>query len=245
MVRLVGTVLFVVAVPLFLIATNARWVINAPRLYSYGFDKYDSPSRTDIERSELLSAARQIRDYFNNDEDRLDVRVVQEGVLQSIFDQRETLHMQDVKGLVRDVYWIQEVAGVYLALFALVGLLVVGRGFVSELGRYLRFGGSATLGLVALVGIGALVGFERLFLAFHQVSFSNDLWQLDPRTDDLIKMFPEGFFLDATLLIAGFTIVEALLLTIIPWLLLRRTRRVRREIPGAIEAEAASELGRS
>ena len=62
---------------------------------------------------------------------------------------------------------------------------------------------------VADSGLDELVGFEALFRAFHVVSFSNDLWRLDPRTDYLIAMFPEGFFLDATLWIAGSTVLEA------------------------------------
>ena len=69
--RLLAITVAVLSVPVLLITTNVRWVINAPVLYSYGFDRYDIPARTGIERSELLSAARQIRDYFNDDEDFL------------------------------------------------------------------------------------------------------------------------------------------------------------------------------
>ena len=43
-------VLFIALVPIFLIAVSVRWVINFPPLYSYGFDQYDIPSRTGIER---------------------------------------------------------------------------------------------------------------------------------------------------------------------------------------------------
>ena len=68
--------LFVVAVPVFLVATNVAWVINAPLLYSFGFDRHDIAARTGIERAELLSTARQIRDYFNGSEEFLTVGVV-------------------------------------------------------------------------------------------------------------------------------------------------------------------------
>jgi integral membrane protein (TIGR01906 family) len=90
------------------------------------------------------------------------------------------------------------------------------RGFLPKLARYAGLGGGVTLGLAALIGFGGLVAFNRLFLAFHQVSFSNDFWLLDPRKDFLIMMFPEGFFLDATMWIAGSTIVEAVLLAALP-----------------------------
>ena len=212
--RRLAVVVFVAAVPVFLVTTNVRWVINAPVLYSYGFDRYDIPAYTGIERSELLLAARQIRDYFSNGEEFLDVRVVVRGIRRSIYNEREVLHMRDVKGLVKGVYRVQEATGAYLAVFAAVGLALYRRRFAAPLVRYLSLGGGATLALAAIVGLGAVVGFDRLFLAFHLVSFSNDLWQLDPSRDYLIAMFPQGFFFDATMWIAGFTVAQALLLAL-------------------------------
>ena len=102
-------------------------------------------------------------------------------------------------------------------------------------------GGAATLGLVVVVGLASLVGFDRLFLAFHLVSFSNDLWQLDPARDNLIAMYPEGFFFDATMLIALSTIVEALLLSVVPlYFLWWRPRRAGKTAePQAVEAPVA------
>lgn len=217
--------LFVIAVPIFLITSNVRWVISAPLLYSYGFDKYNIPTSgitSDIERDDLLLAAGQIRDYFNNGEEFLIIRTFVRGILvESLFNSREILHMKDVKSLVKWVYRIQELTGVYLLAFVVVGLYLRRRQFLPSLTRYVGMGGGATLGLAVLAGLGALIGFERLFLLFHLVSFSNDLWQLDPRTDYLLAMFPEGFFLDATMWIAGSTIIEALLLAVVPFALIR------------------------
>ena len=232
--RLIAVALFVAAVPVFLVTSNVRWVINAPLLYRYGFDKYDIPARTGIDRPELLSAARQIRDYFNDGEEYLTVSVVWRGVrVQNLYNSREVVHMKDVKGLVKGVYRIQEASGAYLAIFALVGLALQRRRFLPHLVRYAGLGGIVTVAVLVLVGMASLVGFDRLFLAFHQVSFSNDLWKLDPRTDYLIAMFPEGFFFDATTWIAGSTIAEALLLSA-AWavFLWRRPRGARRSSPG-------------
>ena len=242
--RLLGLaagVLFVAAVPAFLIASNVRWVINAPILYSYGFDKYEIVDRTGIERDQLLSAGQQIRDYFNNGEEFLSVSVVQRGIVQNLYNSREVLHMRDVKGLVKGVYLVQELTAAYLVGFAVVGLLIWRRRFLSSLGRYAALGGAVTLGLVVLVGLASLVGFDRLFLAFHVVSFSNDLWQLDPRTDYLLAMFPEGFFFDATLWITGLTVGEALLLTAVPLALLRWRPRWARRSAGRIPTGARAQ----
>ena len=216
-VKIVIAVLFVALVPVFLIAFNVRWVINFPPLYSYGFDRYEIVRYTGIERGELISAGKQIRDYFNNDAELLEIRVVVGGVrVMNLYNEREVLHMRDVKGLVKGVYRVSEIGGALLAIVVAGGFWVWRREFWPKLGKLLRWGGGVTLGLVAIVGLGALVGFDRLFLAFHLISFSNDLWQLDPRRDYLIAMFPQGFFFDATMLITLAVVVEAAVLVIAP-----------------------------
>ncbi len=223
--RRVAVGLFIAAIPVFLIATSVRWVINAPILYSYGFDRYDIPSRTGIERPELISAGRQIRDYFSNGEEYLVVSAVRYGLeVPSLYNSREVLHMKDVKGLVRGVYRAQEVTGVYLLAFAALGLWLGRRPFLPRLGLCATAGGALTLGLVALAGLASAVGFSQVFLLFHQISFTNDLWQLDPRTDVLLMMFPQGFFFDATMWIAGSTILGAVVLVAVSAVLLGRDR---------------------
>ena len=37
---------------------------------------------------------------------------------------------------------------------------------------------------------------------FHHIFFTNDLWILDPATDMLINIVPEGFFMDTAARIA-------------------------------------------
>ncbi len=218
--------LFVIAVPLFLIAVNVRWVVNFPPLYSYGFDRYDIPRRTGIERDQLISAGQQIRAYFNNDVELLEIRVVVRGVhVENLYNEREVLHMRDVKGLVKGVYRVSELTALYLLLVAAGGFVLWRREFLTSLGRLCRLGGLLTLGLVVAVGLGSIIGFDRLFLLFHLISFSNDLWQLDPNRDYLIAMFPQGFFFEATMLIAITVVFMAIILVLVPTALERRTAR--------------------
>ena len=217
--KVLAVVVFVLFVPLFLIAVNVRWVINAPALYSYGYDRYERQIRyyLDIERDEYISGGRQIRDYFNNDEEFLSMNVAIRGIrYANIYNEIEVIHMYDVKQLVRGVYRVSEFTGAYLLGFVLVGFFIWRREFLRPLGRFVVMGGAFTLGLVALVGVGSLGGFDRLFLLFHQISFTNDFWQLNPSRDYLIAMFPQGFFFDATILIVGSIIVQAALLVAVP-----------------------------
>jgi drug/metabolite transporter (DMT)-like permease len=78
-------------------------------------------------------------------------------------------------------------------------------------------GAAATLALIVAMGGLTLIDFERLFLAFHLVSFDNDLWQLDPRRDNLIRFFPFEFWFDATVTVALRTVFFAVVLAVAAW----------------------------
>ena len=214
--RTLPVAIFVATIPFFLTTTTVRIVVNTPALYSYGFDRYDIPKRTGIERKELISAGRQIREYFNNENALLDVRVIRGGVLRSIYNQREIDHMRDVKDLIRNVYIVQFLSGLFLLGFIASLLGIRGLRSYKDIVRYAGLGSVITIGLVAVAGIASFIGFEKVFLAFHLISFSNDLWQLDPSKDYLIAMFPQAFFYDATMVIGLAITAEATVLTLVP-----------------------------
>ncbi|MFA5079384.1 MAG: DUF1461 domain-containing protein, partial [Dehalococcoidia bacterium] len=90
------------------------------------------------------------------------------------------------------------------AAFALLGMRRLLRGILA--------GCIATLAFMALLVIWSLIDFNSLFYLFHVLSFSNDLWLLDPSTDYLIRMFTESFFYDAAIMVTVTIIVEAVVL---------------------------------
>jgi len=121
--------------------------------------------------------------------------------------------MRDVKGLIRGVYLFAGASMVYILAVAIGGFAGFGRSFTRQLARFLLWGGLLTLGLLVVFGLLAIVGFDNLFLLFHQLSFSNDFWQLDPNRDYLIIMFPMGFWLDATIRVVATSVISAICLS--------------------------------
>src|SRR6476661_6818532 len=98
-VRTFATIAFIVALPIALRTTNIRLLANAPMTYRYAFDRYDAEASTGLSRADLDSTAGSLRDYFNNDESAFYHPVTEGGLTQSVFNARETRHMQDVKSL--------------------------------------------------------------------------------------------------------------------------------------------------
>ena len=211
-IRRLPVVLFAAAVPLLLICASVTWAVNEIRLYEHGFDTYDVPLTTGIERGDLVAAAREIRGYFNSTHEPLEVRTRIFGEERDLFNQREVVHMHDVKRLIWGVYGVGAASGLYLLGFLGVGLRLRGSAIGPVVARGTLWGGGLTVGVVILVGLLSVTGFDSLFLFFHEISFSNDFWKLDPRRDFLIMMFPQGFWFDATIFVALVTVGLAMLL---------------------------------
>ncbi len=209
-VRWLGAVLFVVAVPAFLITTNVLQIARDLSFYERGFARYGVATQTGLSSAQLRQVAEAFIDYFDGRRDNLDVQVELAGGRRALFNQRELAHMEDVRRLMSGVGWIQLAAGVTLAGVALLGLALWGSAFTSQLGLQAMAGGGLTVGLLVVVAALLLLDFGELFVRFHQLSFSNDLWMLDPSKDYLIMLFPEGFWFDATIRIALLTGIEAL-----------------------------------
>ncbi len=148
----------------------------------------------------------------------------QEGQPLPLFNDRETAHLADVKDLFRTVFRLQEASLAFALVFA-VGVFIWAREApLRLLARLLLAASLLTLGLLTLFALLAQVGFDELFLRFHLLAFTNDLWELDPHTDHLIQMFPRDFWFDAAMLVTGLTALEAALLASLSAIYLRVRR---------------------
>ena len=204
--------LFILCLPVLLLTASLGWVANSPWLYKDGFEKYDVGSTTGLADSELENVAAGLISYFNSDEEYISLTAVKNDKQFELFNQREIAHLRDVKGLIWLDYWVLLGTLIYTVGFA------VGSLFWGKLKCWRRLawgvvgGSSITLALMLTLGLGTLLGFDQLFLRFHLISFTNELWMLDPTKDYLIMLFPQGFFYDAALFCAVATAAGAIIL---------------------------------
>jgi integral membrane protein (TIGR01906 family) len=220
--------LFILCLPALLLTASIGIAVNSQWLYEYGFDKYNISQVTGLPDSELEKVASGLIDYFNSGEEFIDITVIKDGQPFTIFNQKEVAHLKDVKGLIQLDYWVLLGAGIYVMVFATVSLSWLARECRRKLAVSTISGSGLTLGLMLLLGLLALLDFDRFFLQFHLISFTNDLWQLDPTKDYLIMLFPQGFWYDATLFFAVLTLVLAVILAGVAggYLLIARRREI-------------------
>ncbi|MYA59731.1 MAG: TIGR01906 family membrane protein [Chloroflexi bacterium] len=201
-------VIFAACMPVFLIAINVVYVTDSDWLYTYNWWRNGVPDRTGLPIHELDSAADQIKDYFANDAERLDVTVNTSRGRVSLFVEREVLHMIDVKDLMRLVASTSIWTGIALVVTTLLGLLIRRGQFFAAMSRWLRWCALVWGIIVGALIVASIIDFTWVFTQFHLLSFANDLWQLDPFRHYLLLLFPERFFLEATLFIALLTVIE-------------------------------------
>lgn len=207
--RLLTGFVFTLALPAAILSVVIAVAVNSAPLYHYGFVKYNTAATTGLEMAEMDRAAAELIDYWNSDQELISVTVTKNGQSINLFKQRETLHLLDVKELIRLDYRVLAVSG---GLILLITAIYALRRRWRALAGALLWGSGLSLVLAASVGVATLVDFNALFIRFHLLSFSNDLWLLDPKTDYLIMLFPQGFWQDAFIFCAVAILALPLLL---------------------------------
>ena len=201
--------LFILCLPLLLLTASLGWAVNSLWLYKYGFEKYNVGQTTSLADSELEKAATGLISYFNSGEEFISLTVIKDGKSFELFNQREILHLKDVKGLIWLDYRLS--MGMLLYVLAYAGVILFWRKDWRQLAWGVVGGSGLTLALMLALGLGALFNFDQLFLQFHFISFANELWRLDPAKDYLIMLFPQGFWYDATLFCVLTTVSMAII----------------------------------
>jgi len=197
--RRTAKLIFILCLPPLLASAAIAAAVNCPALYTHGFDKYNVAAVTGLSPGELEGAARGLISYWNSPDEYVQVTVIKDGAPFPLFNQREIDHLADVKKLFRRDYLVLTVTLAYTLAYA---LYLLWRRRRRDLAQVIVAGCGVTVITVAAFGALAVFDFNRFFLNFHLISFSNDLWQLDPTRDYLIMLFPGGFWQDACLYIA-------------------------------------------
>lgn len=200
--------LFILCLPLLLLTAGIGWGVNSLWLYEYGFEKYDVSQSTGLAEAELEKIATGLISYFRSDEEYINLTVMKDGEPFDLFTQEEIIHFKDVKGLIWLDYWVLLGTLIYVLAYAGVSLFWRKGKYRRQLAWGVIWGSGTTLVLILTLGLGTLLGFDRLFLRFHLLFFSNEYWSAEGY---MLMLFPRDFWYDAVIFcalgIAGLAII--------------------------------------
>ena len=224
--------LIALTVPLTVLMIAIRAVASAPFLWlEYhrpGFPE-DSYGYYLIERMRLGSYG---VDYINNFAPREYLARVTTGTDNTLaFTEAEVNHMHDVKW----VLLIATVAVAALFLLTLFSSISLRERAPGTIRRSLFSGAWITLGVIAVLGVVGVFGWEWLFTTFHQVFFPQGNWEFSVRSS-LIRLYPPQFWIDAAIAVAVLVAAQITLLLVTTWptkyrkLKAERRRQERQEL---------------
>jgi integral membrane protein (TIGR01906 family) len=187
--------------------------------YEYAYEKHGIYEATGMSRESLGNVTRELISYIQGGPGDLRIHEEVHGQMRQVFNEKEIGHMVDVLALfnmMRLAIWI--CAGAFAALFLLALLLAPkgAKGYSISRGMLCAL---VPLSLLLVAGTAYVIfDFNNAFLQFHYIFFAGDAdmkWVLDPSTDIMIQMVPEGFFVDIAVGIFASFIAAMLALLII------------------------------
>ena len=138
------------------------------------------PEATGFPAEQYGAAAKLITDYLKGEGD-FQLVFSMNGIAYNAFNEREQTHMADVRTLFSRQW------------FRFFRKRCRKQRFFW---RIVRRTACCMLAFVALLALLAAMDFDRLFILFHQIAFTNNLWLLNPQTDLLIRLMPTQLFID-------------------------------------------------
>lgn len=195
-----------------------------PGYYEKEYTKYQVTEDVNMEMEDLLLVTQEMMAYLRGNRDDLHIRTTVGGVSREFFNEKEILHMEDVRGLFLAAIALRR-ACLAIAALSIALLLALKAQVKFILPRMFCIGTALFFAVTALLAGIISTDFSRYFIVFHKIFFRNDLWLLDPSTDLLINIVPEPFFVDTAARIAIVYGLSVLILFIPCFLLYRKHRK--------------------
>ncbi len=195
--------------------------------YAYEYKTYGQAEKIGMSDEDLMNSTTTLLDYIEGKRDDIVVEATVDGNTIDVFNERETLHMVDVKELFQKADMARNIA-LWGGLILLIVILARHRdGWLSLLRDTYRYS-LLILGIfIGALGIWAAVDFYDFWVDFHYLFFDNTLFFLDPNTSIMINMFPENFFFDLVFrIILVFVIIAVVLGVMIRWMYILKQRKV-------------------
>ncbi len=191
--------------------------------YKKEYAKLEVHKTIGISEVELTKVTNVLLDYIKDKNDSLDVEASISGVNRKVFNEKEILHMVDVKNLYK---------GIIDTRLVLIGLTFISLLIYKVINKKINFESIynifkntfiSIILFIGSLGIYAYTSFDEFWLNFHYLFFTNDLFLLDPSKDILIQMVPSEFFMSLVFNIIIYFIVSITICFII----LKRLGKIR------------------
>ena len=181
------------ALALFLISVAVTIALNFIPLYMLDVRLYGLDQICGLSRERLMENYRILIDYSN----LWGAKTLEF----PDFPMSETgrIHFEEAKR----IFCAFELGVPVMGLITMLGVLLEKRKrrWGGKRFRFLQVGGILAIGLPIVLAAACAAMWDKVFVTFHHLFFNNDFWIFDERTDPIIRVLPDQFFLHEAVLI--------------------------------------------
>ena len=134
------------------------------------------------------------------------------------FSKQAILHLTDVKNLLQFESGLFYISLITTAVISLI--FIIKKQYKKLLSSFI-FSSIVTIIAIGLLSLSLIWDFLSIFTRFHEVLFRNELW-LFSADDNLIKLFPQQFFISFASSLAVNIIVTSAIITLISAILVKK-----------------------
>ena len=176
--------------------------MNIKDIYYRDIDKLNIEAMTTLSKQEIIEHYDYLIDYnLNSKVDEFKLPILKSS-------EEGKIHFEEV----RDIFQIVKLLTIISGIIAIVGGILQIR---KKEFKFLRNASILIIILPMLLAIPIAVDFNKCFILFHEIMFSNDYWIFNPQLDPVINILPEAFFMHMGIVILIFMLIASLALQLI------------------------------
>ena len=202
-------ILISIFLSIILILSGFRLIIFNENLYKKEFNKYNIYSNFDS-KNVVDKNLNLLINYLKNKDSKLET---------DFFNKKEKVHLNDVKNLIQKLIFLFYS---FITLLILIISYFIYKKRYKFILKFLILASVFTMFFILMFYLLILFNFDDTFTYFHLISFDNNIWLLDPETDNLIKMFPQEIFFDMTKIAIFYSFFISFVILIISYLFLKK-----------------------
>ena len=182
--------LLVAIVPFLLVLIVLKVTIFNVGFYSEEFSKYN------VEKN--------VKDPVSLNQNVLEFIQGKPILLSNEFNEREKLHLEDVRSLISPLTTLMySLAVVFIAVLAVsISKIKKGNEIAGFVGKISLHGGILAIAISLLLFFSAALDFGSFFDSFHRMFFEEGTYLFDPSSEVIVRLYPENLFVDLGIVIS-------------------------------------------
>ncbi|MGL5347817.1 MAG: TIGR01906 family membrane protein [Peptostreptococcaceae bacterium] len=192
-------VVFSVCLGIFLIIGAVKFTVGFKELYYFDIGYLNIPKLSDLSEEEIKLNYDYLIDYnLSKSVDNFEMPTITSSP-------EGKIHFEEV----RDIFQNLNKIGIICFIISIIGIAI---NIKNKDIQFLSTTSKALISIPLVLALPIIIDFDRSFVIFHKLMFSNDYWIFDPELDPVINMLPQEFFFHAGIMILVLILISSILL---------------------------------